>query len=235
MSEIYVTANSIIDGIIQAFQLIFSLNPLIFRIVFRSLMISGLAVCLSAIWSIPIATIMGLKSFLGKKLLRGIFSAFIGFPTVVLGLILYLLFSRSGPFGFLELLYTNNLIILGQSLLITPILVSFIISAIESIDLDLRDLARTLGSNEFQASISILKEASGGVILAVLAGFNRAFAELGVAMMVGGNIYGYTRVLTTAIALEANRADIEFSIALGVILVGIVFILNISISYLRRH
>ena len=229
------TTTSIVDGIIQAFQLIFSLNPVVYRIVLRSLMVSGLAVALAAVWSIPIATIMGLKTFHGKKLLRGTFSAFIGFPTVVLGLILYLLFSRSGPLGFLELLYTNNLIIIGQSLLITPILISFITSAIESIDLDLRDLARTLGSNEIQASISILKEASSGVILAILAGFNRAFAELGVAMMVGGNIYGYTRVLTTAIALEANRADIEFSIALGVILLGIVYILNISISFLRRR
>ena len=229
------TSTSILDGIIKAFQLIFSLDPIVFRIAFRSVMVSGLAVCLAAAWSIPIATIMGLKSFRGKKLLQSTFNAFIGFPTVVLGLILYLLFSRQGPLGFTQLLYTNNIIILGQSLLITPILVSFITSAIESIDLDLRDLARTLGSNEIQASISILKEAYNGVVLAILAGFNRAFAELGIAMMVGGNIYGYTRVLTTSIALEANRADIEFSIALGVILLGIVFILNTSIRYLRRH
>jgi tungstate transport system permease protein len=230
-----VTATTIVDGIIKAFQLIFSLNPVVYRIAFRSILVSGLAVCLAAAWSIPSATIIGLKSFRGRKLLQSTFNAFIGFPTVVLGLILYLLFSRSGPLGFLELLYTNNLIIFGQALLITPILVSFITSAIESIDLDLRDLARTLGSNEIQASISILKEASNGVILAILAGFNRAFAELGVAMMVGGNIYGYTRVLTTSIALEVSRAEIAFSIGLGVILLGIVFILNTSIRYLRRQ
>ena len=229
------TTTPIIEGIVKGFQLIFSLDPIVYRIAFRSLLISGLAVCIATAWSIPFATIMGLKKFHGRKLLQGTFNAFIGFPTVVLGLILYLLFSRNGPLGFLELLYTNNLIIFGQALLITPILVSFITSAIESIDLDLRDLARTLGSNEFQASLSILKEASNGVILAILAGFNRAFAELGIAMMVGGNIYGYTRVLTTAIALEVNRADIEYSIALGVILLGIVFILNISIRYLRRY
>ena len=96
-------------------------------------------------------------------------------------------------------------------------------------------MARTLGSSEIQASIAILKEASGGVILAVLAGFNRAFAELGVAMMVGGNIYGSTRLLTTAIALETNRGYIPLSIALGVILVGIVYLFNITISYLRKR
>ncbi len=225
----------IVDGIVKAFQLIFSLDPQIYRIVVRSLAVSGLAVVLASLWSLPIATVLGLKNFRGKRLLRGSFNAFIGFPTVVLGLILYLMFSRAGPLGFFGLLYTNNLVILGQALLITPILISFIISAIESIDLDLRDLARTLGSNEIQASISILKEASNGVILAILAGFNRAFAELGVAMMVGGNIYGYTRVLTTAIALEVNKANIEVSIALGFILVSIVYILNITISYIRRR
>ena len=182
----------IVDGIVKAFQLIFSLDPQIYRIVVRSLAVSGLAIVLASFWSLPIATVLGLKNFRGKRLIRGSFNAFIGFPTVVLGLILYLIFSRAGPLGFFGLLYTNNLVILGQALLITPILISFITSAIESIDLDLRDLARTLGSNEVQASISILKEASNGVILAILAGFNRGFAELGVAMMVGGNIYGYT-------------------------------------------
>lgn len=227
--------SQIVDGIIKAFQLIFSLDPEIYGIVFRSLYVSGLAVAMATLWSIPIAAILGLKNFRGRRFVRGSFNAFIGFPTVVLGLILYLLFSRAGPLGFFGLLYGNLLVSIGQAILITPILISFITSAIESIDLDIRDLARTLGSTEIQASISILKEASGGVILAILAGFNRAFAELGVAMMIGGNIYGKTRVLTTAIALGVNQANIEFSIALGVILVGIVYLLNITISYLRRR
>lgn len=227
--------SQIVDGIIKAFQLIFSLDPEIYGIVFRSLYVSGLAVAMATLWSIPIAAILGLKNFRGRRFVRGSFNAFIGFPTVVLGLILYLLFSRAGPLGFFGLLYGNLLVSIGQAILITPILISFITSAIESIDLDIRDLARTLGSTEIQASISILKEASGGVILAILAGFNRAFAELGVAMMIGGNIYGKTRVLTTAIALGVNQANIEFSIALGAILVGIVYLLNITISYLRRR
>jgi tungstate transport system permease protein len=229
-----VTAN-IVDGVIRAFQLIFSLDPEVYRITGLSLYVSGLAVVLATLWSIPFATFLGLKTFRGKKFIRGSFSAFIGIPTVVLGLIFYLLFSRSGLLGFFGLLYTPLLIIIGQSILITPILISFITSAIEAIDTDLRDLARTLGSTEIQASLSILREASGGVILAILAGFNRAFAELGIAMMVGGNIYLRTRVLTTAIALETGKAEISQSIALGVILVGIVYILNITISYLRKR
>jgi len=225
----------IINGIIKAFHLIFSFDPAIYNIVFRSLYISGLAVVLACLWSLPVATVIGLKDFRGKRLIRGTFNAFIGFPTVVLGLLLFLLFSRSGPLGALGLLYTPLAISIGQALLITPILISFITSAVEAIDSDVRDLALTLGSTETQASIAILREASGGVILAVLAAFNRAFAELGVAMMVGGNIYGSTRVLTTAIALETNRGDIPFSIALGVILLTIVYVLNTATNYLRRR
>lgn len=228
------TAN-IVDGVIKAFQLVFSLDPEVYGITGLSLYVSALAVVLATLWSIPIATALGLKTFRGRKFIRGSFSAFIGIPTVVLGLIFYMLFSRSGPLGFFGLLHTPLLISIGQSILITPILVSFITSALEAIDMDLRDLARTLGSTEIQASLSILREASGGVILAILAGFNRAFAELGVAMMVGGNIYKRTRILTTAIALETGKAEIPQSIALGVILVGIVYILNITISYLRKR
>ena len=149
--------------------------------------------------------------------------------------VLFLIFARNGPLGLFGLMFTPLMISIGQSILITPIIVSFITSAIESIDTDLRDLAKTLGSNEFEATIAILREASGGIILAVLAAFNRAFAELGVAMMVGGNIYNKTRVLTTAIALQTNRGDISQSIALGIILVSIVYILNITINYLRRR
>ena len=227
--------NPIINGIIQAFQLLFSLDPAIYSIVFRSLYVSGLAVAMATLWSLPIATILGLKNFRGKLFIKGSFNAFIGFPTVVLGLILFLMFSRSGPLGTFQLLYTPLIISIGQAILITPILVSFITSAVESIDMDIRELARTLGSTEIQASVAILREASGGVILAVLAAFNRAFSELGVAMMVGGNIYGKTRVLTTAIALETNRGEIAFSIALGVILLAIVYTLNIAINYLRRR
>ena len=226
---------TIIDGISKAFQLIFSLDPEVYSITFRSLYISGFAVALATVWSLPIAAVLGLKKFRGRRLVRGTFNAFIGFPTVVLGLILFLNFSRNGPLGALGLLFSPLLISFGQALLITPIIVSFITSAIESIDIDIRDLARTLGSSKIGASIAVLREASGGVILAVLAGFNRAFAELGVAMMVGGNIYGRTRLLTTSIALETNRGNIPFSIALGVILVGIVYVLNITISYLRRR
>ncbi|UCC57872.1 MAG: ABC transporter permease [Candidatus Bathyarchaeum sp.] len=225
----------IVDGIIKAFQLLFSLDPTVYTIVFRSLYISGLATAMATLWSLPIAVILAMKNFYAKNFIRSSFNAFLGMPTVVLGLVLFLLFKRTGPFGIFELLFTPLAISLGQAILITPILVSFITSAIESINMELRDLAKTLGSTEIQASTAILREAAGGVTLAVIAGFNRAFAELGVAMMIGGNVHGRTRLLTTAIALEINRADIEFSIALGVILLAIVYAITITINYLRRR
>jgi len=227
--------SEIVEGIIKAFQLLFSLNPTIYSIVFRSLYVSGLATAMATLWSIPIAVILGMRNFPGKRFVRASFNALLGMPTVVLGLILFLLLKRSGPFGIFGLLFTPLAISIGQAILMTPILVSFITSAIESIDVELRDLAKTLGSTEFQASTAILREATGGVILAIIAGFNRAFAELGVAMMIGGNVHGRTRLLTTAIALEINRAEIAFSIALGIILLGIVYIITIILNYLRRR
>jgi tungstate transport system permease protein len=225
----------IIDGIIKAFHLLFSFDPEIYNIVFRSLYVSGLATAMATLWSIPIAVLIGMKTFRGKRFVKASFNAFLGMPTVVLGLILYLLIKRQGPFGIFGLLYTPLAMSIGQAILMTPIIVSFTTTAIESIDFDIRDLARTLGSTELQASSAILREAIWGVALAVVAGFNRAFAELGVAMMLGGNVPGRTRVLTTAIALEVNKAEIEFSIALGVILVLIVFTVSIILNYLRRR
>ena len=227
--------SEIVEGIIKAFQLLFSLDPTIYSIVFRSLYVSGLATAMAALWSIPIAVILGMKNFRGRRFIRASFNAFLGMPTVVLGLILWLLLKRSGPFGIFGLLFTPLAISIGQAILMTPILVSFITSAVESIDVEIRDLAKTLGSTEIQASTAILQEATGGVILAIIAGFNRAFSELGVAMMIGGNVHGRTRLLTTAIALEINRAEIAFSIALGIILLGIVYTITIILNYMRRH
>jgi len=226
--------SEIIDGIIQAFNLIFSIDPTVYTIVFRSLYVSGLATAMATLWSLPIAVILGMKNFRSKRFIKASFNAFLGMPTVVLGLILFLILKRSGPFGMLELLFTPLAISIGQAILMTPIIVSFTTSAIESVDIEIRELARTLGSTEIQASTAILREATGGVTLAIIAGFNRGFAELGVATMIGGNVHGRTRLLTTAIALEINRADIAFSIALGVILVGIVYIMSVILNYLRR-
>jgi len=162
------------------------------------------------------------------------FNALIGIPTVALGLLLYLVLSRSGPLGYFQLLYTPYGIMIGQSILITPIVVSFSTSALESVDPELKSLARTLGASNLQTDSVMMREAFWGVVLAVMAAFNRAFAELGVAMMIGGNIRNVTRVLTTAIALETTRGDIGLSIALTIILLTIAMSLSVLINLARK-
>lgn len=225
----------IIDGLGKAFSLIISGDPILLEITLRSLAISGLATAIASLWSIPLGALVALSRFRGRLLLRGIFNALLGVPTVTLGLILYLLLSKAGPFGFLHLLYTPSAIILGQALLITPIIVSFVTSNLESVDPEIRNLALTLGSTEIGAAVTILNESLEGVLLAVTAGYNRAIAELGVALMVGGNIRGATRVLTTYIALETGRGEIALGIALAVILLSIVTAINFTMNVIQRR
>ena len=207
----------------------------IIEITLRSLGVSGTAALLSAVWSLPIGLTIGIKDFHGKRLVKGVFNAFLGMPTVVLGLVLFLLIRHAGPFGFLNLLFTPFAIIVGQALLITPIMISFTTSAVESIDPDIRDLAKTLGATEIQASLAVLKEAAGGTLLAFIASFNRAIAEMGVAYMVGGSIPGFTMVLTTAIALQRDMANIELGLTLAAILLSIVFAINLTVNLIQKR
>ena len=207
----------------------------IVEITVRSIAISGIATLLSTLWGSPIGVLLGLKKFRGRFIVKGFFNAMLGIPAVALGLILYLFFTRAGPLGFLNLLYSPLAIIIGQAVLITPITVSFIASAIESVDPEIKDLAKTLGASETQASLAVLRESISGVLLAITASFNRAIAELGVALMLGGSIRGFTRVLTTVIALESDRGNIELGIALAIILLLIVSVVSLSVNLIQRR
>ena len=207
----------------------------IFQITIRSLHISGTATLLSVLWSLPLGIIVGMKTFPGKQLVKGIFNALLGMPTVALGLVLYLLFSRSGALGFLHLFPSPQAIIIGQAILVTPIIVSLTTSAVESVDPEIRNLAKTLGASEVEASLTVLRESIGGVVLAIIASFNRAIAELGVALAVGANLRGETQVLTTVIAMEVNRGNIEYSIQLMIILLAIVFTITMLTNLLQRR
>jgi tungstate transport system permease protein len=227
----------LLGDILQAFQLILSGNPEIYGIVSRSLFFSGTAIILSILWGTPIAMLIAMKEFRGKTIVKAFFNTLIGLPTVVLGLILFLIFSRGGPLGFLGLLYTPGAIIIGQAILVTPILVSIGVSAIESVDPEIMSLAQTLGASESQAQIAVLKEAINGIVLSDLASFNRAIGELGVVLMVGGNIAGggiRTDVMTTSIARDVQISEIGLAIALGVLLVIILFAINIIVVVLRK-
>jgi len=221
------------EAFAQALNLVISGDQEVLSIAFRSLFVSGSAAVLSCVWSLPIAVFVGLSSFPGKKMVRGFFNSMIGIPTVALGLILFLIFSASGPLGVFNLLYSPLAIIIGQAILITPILVSFSVSALESTDIGIRDLARTLEASRFQTNIAVMRESFWGVNLAIIASFNRAFAELGIALMLGGNIRHVTRVLTTSIALETAKGDIAFSLALAIILITVVLSITLFLNYIR--
>jgi len=203
-------------------------------ITLRSLLISGSATLLAMLWSIPIALTISMREFRGKRVVKSVFNALLGIPTVALGLILFILFARRGLLGPLDLLYTPTGMIIGQAILITPIIVSFATSALESVDPEVKDLARTLGASERQTSFAILGEAKKGATLAIIAAFNRAIAELGVAIMVGGNISGYTQVLTTKISTGVTRGETVLCLELTVILLAIVFSLTLAMNLLRR-
>jgi tungstate transport system permease protein len=224
----------ILGGIGKALELIFTGDPELYGIVYRSLLFSGVAIVLATLWGTPIAMVISLKEFRGKGLVKTFFNSLIGIPTVVLGLVLFLAFSNGGPFGFLGLLYTPGGIIIGEAILVTPIIVSIATSAIEAVDPEIMTLAKTLGASESQASIAVLKEAVNGVLLSNVASFNRAIAELGVALLVGGNIAGLTDVLTTAISRYTARAEISYAIALGILLMVLVFLINLAVLLARK-
>ena len=223
----------IIAGLIEAFKLIINLDKTVIEITIRSLHTAALATILASIVGLPFSIVLTMKEFSGNKGLKFFFSSMVGIPTVTLGLFLYSLFSRSGPMGKLGLLYTVRGVAVGQAILILPIMVTFIVSAIESKDKELRDLVRTLGATEYETSLAVVREAYSGVSLAIVSSFNRAFAELGIATMLGANIKGITRVLTTAIALETSKGELGLSFALSFILLFMVLALNYVITWVQ--
>jgi tungstate transport system permease protein len=224
----------IVQAFQQAFQLILSGDPELVATVLRSIYVSGIGTLLACLWSIPIAAVLGLHSFRGRWVIKGFFNALIGVPTVALGLILVLILSRQGELGFLHMLYTINGIAIGQAILLTPIIVSFTASALGAADIQLRDLAKTLGASNLRTNIAIMRETLWSTVLAVTAAFNRGFGELGIAMLVGGNLFQQTRVLTTAIATETNMGNFSFAMALAIILMVIVIVITLAINLVER-
>ncbi len=228
------------EGVAGALTLVVNGNRELFDIALRSVKVSGIAAMLAAMIGIPIGVALGLSGFRGKALIKSMFNAMLGIPTVVMGLILYLFLAPAGPLGFLGLIYTEMGISFGQMLLILPIVVSFTASSIESVEEELKDLMLTLGANRVQAMLKTVEEAFSGIVLSVIAAFNRAIAELGIALMVGGNIFVRggelnTRVLTTSIQMYVARGEIEFAIALGTVLLAIVFAVTALSNYLQRR
>jgi len=223
------------NGFTKALELIVSLDPEVMEISGRSLVISITAVALASLICLPLASLIHFNKFPGKRTLVSLIQTFYSIPTVAVGLFVFLMFSRVGPLGGLNLLFTPTVMIIGQMLLVTPILLGLTISALSGVNTAIIDTARSLGAGGFQMTALILREARFAVLAAISLAFGRAISEIGVAILVGGNIRGFTRVITTAIALETSRGDIEFSIALGIILIFIALITNIVLNRIQQR
>lgn len=217
-------------GFVRAVELIVSLDPAVVDITVRSLIIALTSTAIATTIAVPIGGLIHFHNFWGKRAVINVIQTLYSLPTVTVGLLVFLLLSRSGPFGGLGLLFTPAGMVVGQTVLIVPIMTGLTIAALSGVADQVRDSAVSLGASKYQAIFTIMGEARAAMMAAVLLGFGRALSEVGVAMMIGGNIRGYTRVLTTAIALETSRGDIEFSMALGIILVSISLIVNLLVN-----
>jgi tungstate transport system permease protein len=173
--------------------------------------------------------------FKGKRVVINVIQTFYSLPTVVVGLFVFLFISRAGPLGGLELLFTPAAIIIGQVILIMPVLTGMTIGALSGVDKSIRDTALSSGASSTQAMRAILFEARFAVVGALILGFGRAISEVGAALMLGGNIRGYTRVLTTAISLETQRGELVLSLALGIILIGIAMVVSVIMNILLQR
>jgi tungstate transport system permease protein len=225
---------SILEGFIKAFSLIVQLDRELLSIILLSLEVSGIALVIASSLGIPAGSILGLKKFRGRGFVISLSNTFMGLPPVVVGLFVYLLLSRRGPLGFMALLYTPSAMITAQTILIFPILTSLCHSAVISVDPIIRQAAVTLGATPFQAALTVIKEARYGILSGVIAGLGRAMGEVGAILIVGGNIAGYTRVMTTTIALETDKGNFELALALGIILLIISLMINIGLHLIQR-
>lgn len=222
-------------GLTKAIELIISFDPEVMEIAGRTLGIAGTSCLLASLISLPLASLIHFRQFRGKRVLVNIIQTLFGVPTVIVGLFVFVLLSRAGPLGELGILFTPAAMVIGQMILITPILLGLTISALSGVSKEVVETATSLGASGSQLVLLVLREARYAVLAALILGFGRAISELGVAMMVGGNIRGFTRVMTTAISLETSKGELELSIALGIILLFLALIINIALNRLQQR
>ncbi len=206
------------DGIVQAFRVLITLDPTVLEVTWLTLRVSGSATLISVIIGVPIGCLLALKQFPGRNFLVSLANFGMGLPPVVVGLWVSIFLWRSGPFGSLNIIYTPYAIVIAQSVIASPIVISFTLAAIQQINPRIRMQLRSLGANQLQMLWSLVREARLGLLAAVMAGFGGVVSEVGASMMVGGNIPGQTRVLTTATVLEVNKGNFDIAIALSIIL-----------------
>ena len=220
--------------IIHSFLSIFKFNQSFIEIVYLSLCVSLAATILSAIVSIMISSQMAIKNFIGKGLLIIIVNSFMSIPPVVVGLILYLVFSASGYFGFLDLLYSPEIMIIAQFIIVTPIIISLSLKSLSDQYEHLKDYLRSLKCNSQMIRNTIIYESRYDLLIIIITGLSRALSEVGAVIIVGGNIDNLTRVMTTSIVLETSRGELSLALSLGISLIIIALVMNLLIMLIRK-
>ncbi len=219
----------------SALELIFSGDPALYSIVGLSLYVSLFAVALAAMVGLPLGALLALVNFPGRSFVIVVLNAFMGLPPVVVGLAVFLLLSRSGPLGFLGILFTPRAMIIAQSLLVLPIIAALARQTIEDLWAEYRDELTAMRIGPARRVATLLYDARFSLVTTLLAGFGRAAAEVGTVMIVGGNIDGFTRTMTTAIALETSKGDLPLAMGLGIVLISLVIAVNGIAWGVRRY
>jgi tungstate transport system permease protein len=222
------------DGIAHAFQLILRGDPQVMEIMWLSLRVSGIATLVSLVLGVPLGMVLGQSRFPGRRLALGVINTGMGLPPVAVGLFVSLFLWRSGPLGFLDLIYTPAAIVTAQCIIALPVVTGLTAAAVQQLDPRLRLQLLGLGASRPQALWFLLREARFSIIAAVMAGFGAVISEVGASMMVGGNILHYTRVLTTATVLETSKGNFDIAIALSVVLVGLTFVISMLLTALQQ-
>ncbi len=207
----------------------------VFQAVWTSLSVSGQAIVLGAALGVPIGLLIAVGRFPGRRLCITLLNTLMALPTVVVGLVIYGFLTREGPLGQFELIFTPAAMIVGQIVLCTPIIANYTLAAVTGADARILPTAMTLGAGRLQGGIQLLREVRFGVMAAMIAGFGRIIAEVGAAMMLGGNIRGYTRTMTTAIALETSKGEFAFGLALGILLLTVALVINLFLNLLQQR
>ncbi|MFO1098955.1 MAG: ABC transporter permease [Xanthobacteraceae bacterium] len=218
----------------SAFALVLGGDPTLYAIVLLSLVVSLSATALAAVAGLPLGALIALVRFPGRPFVIVVMNAFMGLPPVVVGLAVYLMLSRSGPLGFLGILFTPRAMILAQALLVIPIIAALTRQTIEDLWAEYRDELTAMRVGPFARILTLVWDARFSLVTALLAGFGRAAAEVGTVMIVGGNIDGFTRTMTTAIALETSKGDLSLAMGLGIVLIALIVVVNAAAWSIRR-
>jgi len=225
----------IVDGFLKAFHLLISLDREVLGITLLSLQVSGLATMISLFLGISCGTAVALTEFPGRNLVVSLINAGMALPPVVVGLFVTVFFWRNGPFGFMELLYTPAAMVVAQTIIATPIVTGITLAAMQSLPKKLRLQILALGATRPQMLLILMREAQLPLLAAIMAGFGGVISEVGASIMVGGNIKGYSRVLTTATVMETSRGNFDMAIALSIILLFFVFLINLALTLIQQR